>query len=126
MVDAVDSLLNNAVDLYVQAVDYHRIPTSQISTPVGAEIRRHPATVAGFQQYCARFQPHWAESSWSGRISDYLVGILDRSGRSGRISGQSGRISSHLAGIRPFCARFRQRSSESGTNGQILAIFAGI
>jgi hypothetical protein len=35
MVDAVDSLLNNAVDLYVQAIDYRQIPT-----PVGAGIRR--------------------------------------------------------------------------------------
>jgi len=38
MVDAVDSFLNNAVDLYVQAVDYCRISTSQIPTPVGAGI----------------------------------------------------------------------------------------
>jgi hypothetical protein len=35
MVDAIDFLLNNAVDLYVQAVDYHRIPV-----PVGARIRQ--------------------------------------------------------------------------------------
>jgi hypothetical protein len=40
MVDAVDSLLNNAVDLYIQAVDYCRISTSQIPTLVGAEIRQ--------------------------------------------------------------------------------------
>lgn len=40
MVDAVDSLLNNAVDLYVQAVDYRRIPTSQTPTLVSAEIRQ--------------------------------------------------------------------------------------
>jgi hypothetical protein len=40
MVDAVDSLLNNAVDLYVQAVDYYRISTSQILTPVGVRIRQ--------------------------------------------------------------------------------------
>jgi hypothetical protein len=38
MVDAVDSLLNNAVNLYVQAVDYCRNSTSQIPTPVGAGI----------------------------------------------------------------------------------------
>jgi hypothetical protein len=42
MVDAVDYFLNNAVDLYVQAVDYCRISTSQILTPVGAGIRRRP------------------------------------------------------------------------------------
>jgi hypothetical protein len=40
MVNAVDSLLNNAVDLYVQTVDYHWIPTSQIPTLVGARIRQ--------------------------------------------------------------------------------------
>jgi hypothetical protein len=40
MVDAVDSFLNNAVDLNVQAVDYCRISTSQILTPVGAGIRQ--------------------------------------------------------------------------------------
>jgi hypothetical protein len=35
MVDAVESHLNNAVDLYVQTVDYCRIPT-----PVSAGIRQ--------------------------------------------------------------------------------------
>jgi hypothetical protein len=40
MVDAVDSLLNNAVDLYVQAVGYRQIPTSQVSRTVGAGIRQ--------------------------------------------------------------------------------------
>jgi hypothetical protein len=40
MVYAVDSFLNNAVDLYIQAVEYCRISTSQILTPVGAGIRQ--------------------------------------------------------------------------------------
>jgi hypothetical protein len=40
MVYAVDSFLNNAVDLYIQAVEYCWISTSQISTPVGAGIRQ--------------------------------------------------------------------------------------
>jgi hypothetical protein len=40
MVDAVDSFLNKVVDLYVQAVDYCRISTSQIPTPVGAGIQQ--------------------------------------------------------------------------------------
>jgi hypothetical protein len=35
MIDTVNSLLNNAVDLYVQAVEYRRIPTL-----VGAGIRQ--------------------------------------------------------------------------------------
>jgi hypothetical protein len=40
MVDAVDSLLNNAIDLYVQAVRYRRISTSHILILVGAEIKQ--------------------------------------------------------------------------------------
>jgi hypothetical protein len=41
MVDAVlDSLLNNAVNFYVQAVDYCQISTNQIPTPVDAGIRQ--------------------------------------------------------------------------------------
>jgi hypothetical protein len=40
MVDAVDSFLNNAVDLYIQAVEYCRISTSQIPTPIGVGIRQ--------------------------------------------------------------------------------------
>jgi hypothetical protein len=40
MVDAVDYFLNNTVDLYIQAVEYCRISTSQIPTPVGAGIRQ--------------------------------------------------------------------------------------
>lgn len=39
MENAVDSLLNNAIDLYVQAVDYCRISTSQIPTLINAGIR---------------------------------------------------------------------------------------
>jgi len=38
MTDAVDLLLNDAVDLYIQAVDYRRIPTSQILASIGARI----------------------------------------------------------------------------------------
>jgi hypothetical protein len=64
MVDVVDSLLNNAVDLYVQAVDYRRIPT----------------TIAGFRRYRARFRPIWPETHRSGRISSYLAEILAGSG----------------------------------------------
>jgi hypothetical protein len=41
MVDVVDSLLNNAVDFYVQAVDYCRISTSQIPTPVNVGIQQN-------------------------------------------------------------------------------------
>jgi hypothetical protein len=40
MVDTVDSLLNNAVNLYIQAVHYRRISTSQIPTLVDVEIRQ--------------------------------------------------------------------------------------
>jgi hypothetical protein len=38
MADVVDSLLNDAVDLYVQVVDYRRIPTSQMLALVSAGI----------------------------------------------------------------------------------------
>jgi len=38
MANAVDHLLNDTVDLYVQAIDYHRISTSHIPTPTGAGI----------------------------------------------------------------------------------------
>lgn len=40
MVDGIDSFLNNAVDLYIQAVEYCRISTSQIPTLVGVGIRQ--------------------------------------------------------------------------------------
>jgi hypothetical protein len=38
MADAVDSFLNDAIDLYVQVVNYRQISTSEIPVPVGAEI----------------------------------------------------------------------------------------
>jgi hypothetical protein len=50
MVDAVDSLLNNSVDFYVQAVDYCRISTSQIPTSVGAGIRQIKPESGNVQQ----------------------------------------------------------------------------
>lgn len=58
MVDAVDSFLNNAVDLYIQAVEYCRISISQIPTPVNAEIRQIRAESG---RYRARFRPGWPE-----------------------------------------------------------------
>jgi len=39
MADIINPLLNNAVNLYVQAIDYRRIPTSQIPALVGAGIQ---------------------------------------------------------------------------------------
>jgi hypothetical protein len=78
MVDVVGSLLNNAVDLYVKAVDYHQISTTQIPTPVGAGIRRRPAIVAGFR-------PDWPESCRSSRIPGHLAGILAGSSQDGRL-----------------------------------------
>jgi hypothetical protein len=70
MVDAVDSLLNNAVDFYVQAVDYCQISTSQIPTPVGAGIR----------QIKPKSGRSGRISSYSGQISSRLAGILAGSG----------------------------------------------
>jgi len=68
MVDAVDSLLNNAVDLYIQAVDYCRILTSQIPTPVDAGIRQIKPESGDVRQMSsdsgdtnARFWPNWPE-----------------------------------------------------------------
>jgi hypothetical protein len=56
MANAVDHLLNDVVNLYIQAVDYRRIPA-----PVGARIQRRLATVAEFRWYCAKFLLHWLE-----------------------------------------------------------------
>jgi hypothetical protein len=184
MVDAVDSLLNNALDLYVQAIDYCQISTSQIPTPLGAGIRQIKPESGDVRQmspnsgdtipdssHLARIWPErrpecrpsgqdtgrrgWIQPEC--RITGHLARILDGSGRlAGTLAGSglnlartagppaSGRIrplwpnpqpaghwpgrpaSGQLAGIRPFCAGFRQRSSESGKNGLIPAIFAGI
>jgi hypothetical protein len=91
MVDAVNSLLNNAVDFYVQAIDYCRISTSQIPTPVGARIRQIKLESGDIQQ----MSPDSGRSCWirpERRRSGILAGILDGSGRSGLIS-------SRLAGI---------------------------
>jgi hypothetical protein len=66
MVDAVDPLLNDAVDLYIQAVDYRRIPTSQISTPVG--------TITRLWLYCARF---WQLAITAGSLAMWLGSWTD-------------------------------------------------
>jgi hypothetical protein len=79
MVDTVDSFLNNAVGLYVQAVDYCRISTSQIPTLVDAGIRQIKSESGDVRQMSpdsgdtnARFQPDWP---------GHLAGILDGFGR---------------------------------------------
>lgn len=136
MLYAVDSFLNNAVDLYIQAVEYCRISTSQI-----------PTNQAGIRQTSpdsGDTVPDFGQTGQSGRVPDpdpawiwterpgprHLAG----SGRSGGISGQSGQdpprtagslprrpVSGQLAEIRLFSVGFRQRSPESGKNGQIPA-----
>jgi hypothetical protein len=99
MIDAVDSLLNNAVNFYVQPVDYCRISTSQIPTPIGAGIGQIKPESGDVQQMLPDSgDTDWLEFGRSGRISDYiagsrprsghLVGILDESGRFGWISGR--------------------------------------
>jgi hypothetical protein len=83
MVDAADSFLNNAVDLCVQAVDYYRISTSQIPTPVGARI----------QQIKPEFGDVWQMSADSGDTMPDS-GQTGRRGRirpECRITGQNGR-----------------------------------
>jgi hypothetical protein len=66
MVDAVDSLLNNVVDFYVQAVDYCRISTSQIPTPVGAEIRQIKPKSGDVQQMSPDSGDTMSDSGQSG------------------------------------------------------------
>jgi hypothetical protein len=91
MVDAVGSLLNNAVDIYVQAVDYCRISTSQIPTPVGAGIRQiKPESGDVWQMsldsegYHSRFRP---ELRLSRRIP---ARIRPERRRSGHLAGEAG------------------------------------
>jgi hypothetical protein len=115
VVDTVDSLLNNAVDLYVQAVDYRRIPTSQTPTPVGVESDKlcwNPATFGN----CRRIPAIQCQiSARAARSPAIWSGYWPEPRPSGREPGR----------IRQFCAGFRQRSQESGTNGLIPGTFAG-
>jgi hypothetical protein len=105
MIDAVGSLLNNAVDLYVQAVDYCRILTSQISTPVGAGIRQRLADVAGFRGYHSRFRPDWLERPDLAVLAESPARWLE-TGQDGRLlvnwlgSGRFVPDSDKIAGIR--------------------------
>lgn len=93
MIDAVDFFLNNAVDLYVQAVDYCRISTSQIPTPVGAGIRQIKPESGDVRQMLPDSGDILSDSGQNGRTPDIWPNL--RPGRP--VSGQ-------LAGIRPFCA----------------------
>jgi hypothetical protein len=95
MVDAVNSLLNNAVDFYVQAVDYCRISTSKIPTPVGAGIRQIKLESGNFQQMSPDSEDTMPDSGQTGRN---LAGAAE-SPAIPPDPGRSGRISSHLAGI---------------------------
>jgi hypothetical protein len=50
MADAVDHFLNDAVVLYVQAIDYRRIPTNQILAPVeSGKLCQNPA-MSGYRR----------------------------------------------------------------------------
>jgi hypothetical protein len=104
----------DAVDLYVQALDYRRIPTSQIPTPVGAEIRQIMPESGDVRQ---------PSLDSSGTVLD-----------SGQLAGATGSpaiwpdlavLAETRAWIRPFCAGFRQRLPESSTNGLIPPTYAG-
>jgi hypothetical protein len=68
MVDPVDSFLNNAVDLYVQTVDYCRILTSPIPTPVSAGIQQIKPESGDVRQMSP-------ESGENGRIPATFAGI---------------------------------------------------
>jgi hypothetical protein len=86
MTDVVDSLLNDAVDLYVQVVDYRRIPTNQIPALVGAGIWK--------------IMP---ESGYRHQIPTVLCHILARLAESlaiGPRSSQNGRIPTSWLGFR--------------------------
>jgi hypothetical protein len=77
MVDIVDYLLNNVVDLYVQAVGYRQIPTPvcagirQIMQKFG-DVRQPPSDSGGSV-------PDSSQAGRSGQISGYQAGILARS-----------------------------------------------
>lgn len=120
MVDAVDSFLNNAVNLYLQAVDYCRISTSQIPTPVGAEIRQ----IKPDSGYLARSRPELQRSG-------HLVGEAESSARTtGPLV--SSRIRLFLPNLRPAgrklarTAGFRSTGRDPAVLCQIPAKFAGI
>jgi hypothetical protein len=117
MVNAFDSLLN-VVDLYVQAVHYRRIPTSQIPTLFGAEIRQIMPESSNVRQPSPDLDgtvPDSGQAGRSHRISGYLAGSpaiwagywldpqqdLDGSDCSGRISVQSVWDPPRTAGSRP-------------------------
>jgi hypothetical protein len=125
MLDAIDSLLNNAVDFYVQVVDYRRISTSQILTPVGAGIRQ-PSPDFG-DTVLDSGQSGWNLSGATGSPAIWpdLVGILDGSGRSGRISGQSA-LDLARTTISDKSDRDPPRTVGSRPAGRIPATFAEI
>jgi hypothetical protein len=66
MADAVDPLLNDAVDFYIQAIDYCQIRQARF---------RH-WSVLEFEKLCRNLA--------NGRIPNNLAGILDGSGQFGR------------------------------------------
>jgi hypothetical protein len=82
MVDAVlDSLLNKAVDFYVQAVDYCRISISQIPTPVGTGIWQIKPGSGDVQQMSPDSRDTMPDSGQTGRISGYIAESRPRSGQ---------------------------------------------
>jgi hypothetical protein len=105
MVDAVDSFLNNAVDLYVQAVDYCRISTSQIPTPVGAGIRQIKPESGDVQQMSPD-SGYLAGSGCSGRISGRFPVNLLGCGRYVPDSGKVRRNPAKMAGFRQLLREF--------------------
>jgi len=76
MVDAIDSLLNNAVDLYVQAVNYRRISTSQILTrsmPESGDVWQMSPD-SGYLASPTEILPEWQDPGqlaglWPGRLA---------------------------------------------------------
>jgi hypothetical protein len=97
MANAIKLLLNDAVNLYVQAVDYLRILKSQIPAPIDVRIWKiMPESLTS--GYCCQI------STVLCQILARLAGILDGSDRSSRIqsfwlgSSQNNRITASWPG----------------------------
>jgi hypothetical protein len=118
MVNAVNSLLNNAADLYVLAVNYRRIPTSQISTrlvPESGDVRQMSRDSGSTGQIPANLARNWPERPDVRLSSRDTSRILPGSGQNGWISG-------HLVGILAIPAGSAHFVSDSGKDCRNLYV----
>jgi hypothetical protein len=125
MIDAIDSFLNNAVDLYVQAVDYCRISTSQIQTPIGAGIRQIKPESGDVRHMSPDSGDVMPDSGQTGRIPAQIR-------PESRDTGRRGRIRLFWPNLRPTnrklarTAGFRSTGRDLAVLCRIPATFAGI